>query len=571
LKRFIAPLLILCLAAPLAVIAAVTENVDYEAVTSIRQEGFRNSQVMNILSELTDRIGPRLTGSPNMKQASEWTRDELTKFGLSNSHLEKWGPFGRGWSEEFTSVRMIAPTGATLFAIPRAWTPSTNGPVKADVIRVKIDKKEDFDKYRGQLAGKIVLSGDPREIKEEKEAASTRYSDEKLAELAQYNIPASPTGGPAIPGAPGGGGGSGIPPREEMARRIALARETTQFFADEKVAAVIEPSRYNEGEITMSGTRAYQKDQPEGVPTLNMAVEHWGRIVRLLDKKVPVELEVNVKTRFYDDDPYSYNTIADIPGSDKKIGDEVVMMGAHLDSWHGGTGATDNAAGAAIVMEAARILRALDLKPRRTIRVALWSGEEQGLYGSRAYVKEHLASRPDPTDPKERELPSFLRHETGPLTFKSDYKKVSAYFNIDNGTGKLRGIFCQENAAVCPIFAQWLEPLRDLGVTTVSMRNTGSTDHVPFDAVGVPGFQFIQDPVEYFTRTHHSNMDVYERIQRDDVMQAAVVLASVVWQAANRDQMLPRKPLPKDALQRANTATQPKSAPPAAASTGGGH
>jgi hypothetical protein len=559
LKRFIAPFLVLCLVVPAALIAGTTETVDYEAVTSIRQEGFRNSQVMQVLSELTDRIGPRLTGSPNMKMANEWTRDKLTEYGLSNAHLEKWGPFGRGWSEEFTSVRMVAPTTAMLSAIPRAWTPSTDGPVKADVVYVKIDNKEDFNKYRGQLAGKIVITGNPREIKEEKDAASIRYNDEKLAEIAEYSIP-SERGGTSVVGAPGSGG---PPSREEIQRRIALGRETAKFFADEKVAAVLEPSRFNEGEITMSGTRAYQKGEPEGVPTLNMAVEHWGRIMRLLERKVPVQLEVNVKTKFYDDDPYSYNTIADIPGTDKKIGDEMVMMGAHLDSWHGGTGATDNAAGAAIVMEAARILKALDLKPRRTIRVALWSGEEEGLYGSRAYVSEHIASRPEPTDPRERELPSFLRRaNTGPLTLKPDYKKVSAYFNIDNGTGKLRGIFCQENAAVCPIFAQWLEPFRDLGVTTVSMRNTGSTDHISFDNVGVPGFQFIQDPVEYFTRTHHTNMDVYERIQRDDVMQAAVVLASVVWQAANRDQMLPRKPLPREAsTRRAETTPKPASAP----------
>jgi carboxypeptidase Q len=565
LKRFFALLAVFCFVAPALLVAAATESVDYEAVTSIRQEGFRNSQVMQVLSDLTDRIGPRLTGSPNMKQANEWTRDKLTEFGLSNAHLEKWGPFGRGWSEEFTSVRMTSPATATLFAIPRAWTPSTNGAVKAPVVRVDIKKTEDFDKYRGQLAGKIVLVGDTREIKEERDAASTRYSDEKLAELAQYSIPGE-HGGPSVVGAPGPGG---PPSREEIIRRITLAREMTKFFADEKVIAVLEPSRYNEGEITMSGTRAYQQGEPEGVPTLNMAVEHWGRIMRLLDHKVPVELELNVKTRFYDDDLYSYNTIADIPGTDRKIGDEIVMMGAHLDSWHGGTGATDNAAGVAIVMEAARILKALDLKPRRTIRVALWSGEEQGLNGSRAYVTEHLASRPEATDPNEKSLPSFLRRNTGPLTFKPDYKKVSAYFNIDNGTGRLRGIYCQENAAVCPIFAQWLEPFRDLGVTTVSMRNTGSTDHVPFDSVGVPGFQFIQDPVEYFTRTHHTNMDVYERIQRDDVMQAAVVLASVVWQAANRDQMLPRKPLPKDALQRAD-GPQKRAAPAAEAATSGG-
>jgi carboxypeptidase Q len=545
LRRKLALLLVLSLVLPATMLAATNENVDYDAVTQIRQEGFRNSQVMQILSDLTDRIGPRLTGSPNVKKANEYTRDKLTQFGLVNSHLEKWGPFGRGWSEEFTSVRMVAPAGATLFAIPRAWTPSTDGAVKAEVVHVKIEKPEDFEKYRGKLAGKIVITGTEREIKEEKEAASERYSEDKLAELSHYSIPGS-TAAAGAQGPP-----SGEPRREAIIKRIELARQTTKFFLDEKVAAVLEPSHYNEGEITMSGVSAYKADDPQSVPTLNLAVEHWGRIMRLLDEKVPVELEVNVKTRFYDDDPYNYNTIADIPGTDKKLGDEMVMMGAHLDSWHGGTGATDNAAGAAVVMEAARILKALDLKPRRTIRVALWTGEEQGLFGSRAYVADHLGARPESTDPKEKELPSFLRKVSGPITFKPDYKKVSAYFNLDNGTGKIRGIYCQENAAACPIFAQWLEPLRDLGVTTVSMRNTGSTDHVPFDAVGVPGFQFIQDPVEYFTRTHHSNMDVYERIQRDDVMQAAVVLASFVWEAANRDQMLPRKPLPKDAVQRA--------------------
>jgi len=256
---------------------------------------------------------------------------------------------------------------------------------------------------------------------------------------------------------------------------------------------------------------------------------------------VPVELEVNVQTKFSDDQA-GYDTVAEIPGSDKK--DEIVMLGAHLDSWHGGTGATDNGAGSAVVMEAVRILKALGVKPRRTIRIALWSGEEQGLLGSRGYAANHFGSRPEPSDPKERELPSFLWREQGALTIKPEQAQIAGYFNIDNGTGKLRGIYTQENAAVVPIFEKWLEPFHDLGATTVSMRNTGGTDHLSFDAVGIPGFQFIQDPMDYGTRTHHSNMDVYERAQREDLMQASAILASFVYNTAMRDEMLPRKPLP---------------------------
>jgi len=285
-----------------------------------------------------------------------------------------------------------------------------------------------------------------------------------------------------------------------------------------------------------------------------MSIENYGRLTRLLDHNIPVELEIDVRNQFYNSDPNAYNTIAEIPGSDKK--DEVVMLGAHLDSWHSGTGATDNAAGSAVVMEAIRILKAIGFKPRRTIRVGLWSGEEQGLLGSHAYVAEHFGSHAPPTDPKELAMPSWLWKDDTPLTLKPEQGKVSAYFNIDNGTGKIRGIYLQENEGVSPIFGTWMEPFKDLGMTTITDRDTGGTDHESFDAVGIPGFQFIQDPVEYMTRTHHSNADTYERIQRDDMMQASVILAAYVYDAAMRDNMLPRKPLPKPAPAASPTPTK---------------
>jgi hypothetical protein len=524
--------------------AASPETLDLEMLTRIRQEGFRRSQVMQTLSEITDRIGSRVTGSPQMKEANNWAKDKLNEWGLVNAHLESYGPFGRGWQEEFTSVRMVAPEIAMLRAIPRAWTPGTNGVIRGKVVKIKVEKKEDLEQYKGKVASMIVLAADMREVKPATDPLSTRLTDQRLDEIGQYQIP------------PERGGGRYSP--EEARKRMEMAKAMNQFFLDEKALAVIEPSQYDQGLVTVSGTQAYKAGEVTGVPTLNMAIEHYGRISRLLDRKVPVELELNVQTRFFDDDPMAYNTLAEIPGSDKK--DEVVILGAHLDSWHGGTGATDNGAGVAACMEAVRILKALDLKPRRTIRIALWSGEEQGLLGSRGYVKQHFAARPDPTDPKEKELPEYMRRPTGPLQFKPEYNKMAAYFNIDNGTGKLRGVYAQENTAVRPIFETWIEPLKDLGVNTVTMRNTGGTDHHSFDAVGLPGFQFIQDPIEYFTRTHHSDMDVYERIQREDMMQQAVVMAWFVYNAATREQMLPRAPLPKQDANTSNgmPATMPR-------------
>ncbi|MGH9316378.1 MAG: M20/M25/M40 family metallo-hydrolase, partial [Thermoanaerobaculia bacterium] len=470
-------------------------------------------------------IGPRLTGSPQMKAANDWTRQRLAEWGLSNAHLESWGPFGRGWTYDACSVRMLSPDRAELLALPEAWTPGTNGVVAARAVRVKATTKEDLEKEKGKLTGKIVFLGELKEIKPHGKAEEARYDEKSLAELFQYEIP----------------GGPPRYDREEARRRYEFRKAAEKFFAEEKPLAVITAGRHNGGTMIVQSGGSYKKGSPMGIPSLVMAVEHFGRISRLLERNVEVDLELDVKARFLEDDLMQYNTVAEIPGTDRK--GEFVMLGAHLDSWHAGTGATDDGAGVVVAMEAVRILQALGVRPARTIRIALWSGEEQGLFGSKAYVSQHFASRPE--KPEDKDLPWFMQKDTWPLTVKSEHGKLSAYFNVDNGTGKIRGIYAQENAAVVPIFEAWMEPLRDLGVTTVTMRNTSSTDHVSFDRVGLPAFQFVQDEIEYDTRTHHTNMDVYERLQREDLMQASVVLATFVYEAAMREGMLPRKPMPK--------------------------
>jgi carboxypeptidase Q len=513
--------------------AATAQTQDLQMVTRIRQEGFRNSKVMEIASGLTDAIGSgltdaiggRLTGSPNMKKANEWTRDQLTQFGLSNAHLEPW-TFGRGWVADMCVVRMISPDAQQLYALPGAWSPSTNGPIRGKVVKVKLESKEDLDKNKGKLGGAILMIAEPREFKPGLEPALERYDEKELADIGNYEIPTPREG------------------RGDFARRRAFRRELAQFAIDEKIAAIISNPGGDTGVFRMQGTGTWRDDEPSGVPTIGLAPEHYARVARLLDKKIDVELEIDSRSHYLDGDPTQWNTIAEIPGSDKK--GEVVMMGAHLDSWHTATGATDNGAGVAVMMEAARILKALGVTPKRTIRIALWSGEEQGLLGSRAYVEQHFATRGVPKDPEQAKLPAAQRTtDKGELIVKPEHRLVSAYFNLDNGTGKIRGIYAQENAAAAPLFGSWLQPFHDLGATTVTMRNTGSTDHVSFDDVGIPGFQFIQDQVEYNTRTHHTQWDTYERLLREDLMQAAVVAATFIWETANRAEMLPRKPMPK--------------------------
>jgi carboxypeptidase Q len=505
------------------------EKVDLETISRIRYEGFRNSKVMDLASGLMDSIGERLTGSPNMKRANEWTRDQLTAMGMSNSHLEPWGPFGRGWANQYVNARMTVPDVVPLLVYAKAWTPGTNGVVTGKCIRVNIEDKKDFDKYRGKLAGMIVIAGPDAEVKPITEAPYKRYSDDDLAKTGEYEIPGER---PAFR-------------MSEIARRRQFAKDLNQFYADEKVLAVIDHSRGTSGggTVFVQSGGSYKPGETATTPQLTMASEHWSRIARLLQQKKDVTLELNVTNTFYDDDPMQYDTIAEIPGTDKK--DEVVMLGAHLDSWHAGTGATDNGAGTIVMMEAMRILRSLDIKPRRTIRIGLWSGEEEGLLGSQGYVEQHFGSRPPMDDPNMKGMPTLLRRDAGAITVKPEQAKVAAYFNVDNGTGKIRGIYLQENEAVAPIFEQWMRPFKDLGMTTLSMRNTGGTDHLSFDAVGIPGFQFIQDPIEYETRTHHSNMDVYDRLQPEDLKQISVIVASFVYDAAMRDQMLPRKPIEK--------------------------
>jgi len=509
------------------------EKVDLETISRIRYEGFRNSKVMEYATGLMDSIGERLTGSPNMKRANDWTRDQLTAMGLSNAHLEPWGPFGRGWANQYVNARMTSPDIVPLIVYSKAWTPGTNGVVTGKCIRVIIEKKEDFDKYKGKLAGLIAIAGPDAEVKPIAEAPFKRLSDDDLAKEGAYEIP-----------------GERPPFRmAEFARRRQFMKDLNQFFADEKVLAVIDHSRGTAGggTVFVQSGGSYKPGETTTIPQLTMASEHWTRIARLLQQKKDVTLELNVTNTFYDDDPMQYDTIAEIPGTDKK--DEVVMLGAHLDSWHAGTGATDNGAGTIVMMEAVRILKELDkqfgIKPRRTIRIGLWSGEEEGLLGSQGYVEQHFGSRPRSDDPTMKDLPTLLRRDAGPVTVKPEQAKVSAYFNVDNGTGKIRGIYLQENEAVAPIFEAWMRPFKDLGMTTLSMRNTGGTDHLSFDAAGIPGFQFIQDPIEYDTRTHHSNMDVYDRLQPDDLKQISVIVASFVYDAAMRDQMLPRKPIEK--------------------------
>ena len=504
------------------------EKVDLETISRIRYEGFHDSKVMEFATGLMDSIGERLTGSPNMKRANEWTRDQLTAMGLSNAHLESWGPFGRGWANQYINVRMTSPDITPLIVYAKAWTPGTNGVVTGKCVRVNIEKKEDFEKYRGKLA-MIVILGPDADIKPITEAPFKRLSDDDLAKIGDYEIP------------------SERPPfrMAEFARRRQFMKDLNQFFADEKVLAVIDHSRGTAGggTVFVQSGGSYKPGETTTVPQLTMATEHWSRIARLLDEKKDVTLELNVQNTFYDDDPNQYDTIAEIPGTDKK--DEIVMLGAHLDSWHAGTGATDNGAGTIVMMEAVRILKALDIKPRRTIRIGLWSGEEEGLLGSQGYVEAHFGSRPPSDDPNMKGMPTLLRRDAGPVTVKPEQAKVSAYFNVDNGSGKIRGVYLQENEAVAPIFEAWMQPFKDLGMSTLTMRNTGGTDHLSFDAVGIPGFQFIQDPLEYETRTHHSNMDVYDRLQPEDLKQISVIVASFVYDAAMRDQMLPRKPIEK--------------------------
>jgi len=482
---------------------------DPSVIARFQDEESQHSHVMEVMGYLTDVYGPRLTNSPNIREAAEYTTKTLSAWGLANVHEETWGPFGRGWANELFEANEIAPRHFPLIAYPKAWTPGTNGPMTADAVYAKIEKEDDFSSYRGKLRGMFVLTAPMRVVEAQFDAPAHRYTDQELADL-EAPRPAQP---PPDKGA-----------LERQRKQQEFNNKLLKFLTDEGAVAWLEPAPHDGGTMTVMGGGSRDPKDPLVLPRVAVDIEHYGRIFRTLEKNIPVTLRMNIANKFYDDDLNSFNIVTEIPGTDKP--DEAVMLGAHFDSWASGTGATDNAAGSAVMIEAMRILKASNAKMRRTVRLALWTGEEEGLFGSRAYVQQHFADR-------------------NSIQFKPDHAKLSAYFNVDNGTGKIRGIYLQGNEGVRPIFEKWMEPFKAEGMTTLSGRGTGGTDHVSFDEVGLPGFQFIQDPIEYDTRTHHTNMDVYERIQAADLKQMAVIVASFAYMTANADQLLPRKPLPK--------------------------
>jgi len=538
-----ASILILFVAAFSALPAAQDEKLDYAAIAQIRDEGLSRSQAMETLFWLTDRYGPRLTGSPAMDEAGAWVMKKMTAWGLANVHREEWD-FGRSWSLERFSAHLVEPQIQPLIGFPKTWSPGTNGAVSADVVRATLATDADLARYKGQLKGKIILAQPSRAVRMLEGPFIVRMDGDLAKEAETTPVPAQRGRGGAGPA--GRGAETPVPPTDDPsgdqpAGRGQAAQQfqarLLQFYKDEGVVAVFD--RGSDADTANMGSNlSVNQQHPDGgtifpgsvnraatagVPQVTLAVEHYNRMVRLLEHDVPVKVELDVRVRFHENTK-GFNIVGEIPGTD--LAGEVVMLGAHFDSHPFATGATDNATGSTAMLEALRIVKTLGLKPRRTIRVALWGGEEQGLLGSRAYVAAHFA-------------------DVQTMQVKPEHAKLAAYFNLDNGTGKVRGIYAQENAAVVPIFEAWLDPLKDLGANTVTMRTTGGTDHLSFDAVGLPGFQFIQDPVEYSERTHHTTYDVYERLQRDDLMQAAVVMATFVWEAANRPDMLPRKPLSK--------------------------
>ncbi|KGQ18757.1 Peptidase M28 [Lysobacter dokdonensis DS-58] len=511
------------------------ERVDLSMTSRIRQEAFAKSQVMPLLEGLTEDIGPRLTNSPSMAKANAWTRSKFNEWGLSNVHDEALvEPFGRGWEFRSASAEMLSPRAFPLHALPKAWTPGTTGPVEGEAIAAKLESKADLDKFKGKLKGKIVFIADARAYKPGEKADWHREDDKSLADMQSLAVPADQT-----PEAK-------EEARERRRKRMEFAPMLNEFLVSEGALAAVSPSGWDNGILLVSGGGSRKAGESVGMPTLAMSAEHYNTVMRALDRKAPVRLRVNVDANFTSDtDQPAYNTIAEIPGSGAHR-DEVVIIGAHMDSWHAGTGAADNGAGVAVMMEAMRILKAVGARPDRTIRIVLWTGEEQGLLGSADYVSRHFGKFAEPTDPKEKALPAFLRTTRGKLEPAKDYGKVAAYFNLDNGGGKIRGVYAQQNMAVTPIFEAWLKPFNDVGATIVTQRDTGSTDHVSFDRVGLPGFQFVQDDLDYFTNVHHSDLDVLDHIVPEDLKQASAIVASFAYNAAMRQEKLPRKAVLED-------------------------
>lgn len=504
------------------------DALDYVALAQIRDEGLNRSQVMDHVSWLADVYGPRLTGTPGILQASDWALKKFHEWGLANPHRESF-PFGRGWSLVRFHAHMIEPQVQPLIGFPASWTPGTNGTITADAIRVQIESEADFERYRGKLRGRVVLMQPAREVRMLEGLIVSRMGEAELAEAATTPIPRDR-------GGRGGRSGRGGQNFTAILQQFLKAEGVAAIFnrgSDNDMASIgsnlaVQQQRTDGGTIFPTGGGSRSSDPAAGLPTVTLAVEHYNRMIRVLDKGIPVKVELHVETKFHEEtDPagQGFNTIAEIPGTDPMLEDEVVIIGAHLDSVAASQGATDNATGSAAVMEAMRILKAIGASPRRTIRVALWGGEEQGLLGARAYVRQHFGNRDT-------------------MALKPAHARISAYFNSDNGTGRIRGIWLQGNLAAGPIFERWIQPLRDLGVVAIAPRSVSSTDHVAFDEVGIPAFQFMVDRLEYNSRSHHSNMDTVDRVQRDEMVQHATVIAAFAYNAAMRDEKLPRKALP---------------------------
>ncbi|TFF33539.1 M28 family metallopeptidase [Mucilaginibacter psychrotolerans] len=497
--------------------ALAQDAVDAAATAKIREEGLNHSKVMDIAFNLTDVSGPRLAGSPGLKRAQDWAVAQLKEWGMANAKLEPWGKFGKGWEVQKNYAAITVPYYHAIIAVPKAWTPGTNGPIKGEVVLVKADSVAELDKYKGTLAGKIIIFDTKPLTERTFKSDAARYTDEELDKMAQATM------------APRGQRNNAFDPNSPamVARRKAIGMRTaiTAFLLNEKAGLILSQARGTDGTLFTTNGASYADTAKAVAPELETSSEDFQRILRLVKAGKKVELEADIKTEFFTNDLQGYNVVGEIPGTDKKLKEQVIMIGGHLDSWHAATGATDNAAGSAVMLEAMRILKTIGFKPKRTIRIALWSSEEQGLFGSRGYVLNHFG------DPKTMEL-------------KPEAAKLDAYYNLDNGTGKIRGIYLQGDSAAGPLFKTWLEPFKDLGATTVTISNTGGTDHQSFDAVGIPGFQFIQDAIDYGSRTHHSNQDTYDRLIEDDLKQAATIVASFVYNTSERKDMVPRKPLP---------------------------
>ena len=497
--------------------------LDAVMINRIADEGYNHGQVAALASHLTDRIGGRMTNSPSMREAEKWTQHMFRTWGLKDVHAEPFD-FGRGWWIESAHSRMVAPRTLTLTSIPIAWTPATNGPITAPVIVAPIRNKRDLEQWKGKLAGKIVMASYPEPPRDGSKAVFSRLDDGDLGKLNTYEQPSFDPDSL----------------KEQIKRYYESHRETSRFMAAEGALAIVWMSRLGNGLVHGEGY-AFQAHEKAPLPEVEIAAEDYRRLARLA-KVGEVKIEINSKVHFNERDMNGYNIIADIPGKDPKAG--YVMAGAHLDSWVAGDGAADNAAGTVVVMEAARILASLPVRPKRTIRFALWSGEEQGLLGSLAYIERHLATRPRPTDPQLLKMPKSYWN-TYPITPLPGFNDMTAYFNLDNGSGKIRGIYAEGNFAAVPVLRNWLAPFESLGASRVVAQKTRGTDHQIMAEMGLPAFQFIQDPLDYFTQVHHTNLDTYDHLRIEDLRQAAVVMATVLLQAANTDQPIARGVLPR--------------------------